>query len=395
MIKHTNPFNAGSGLRPPYLAGRNEVLNEFSQMLQNIQAGKVENMLVHGLRDVGKTVLLHEFAQICIDKKFLPVMRLQYSQKYSDPIQFINTFKHDLNNATEALSKFTKTKGKIKSIANYLKPVNIEIPGIISCEPAYDSNSGMPLEDHLAEYLLKKLKIVKENNYKGIVFLLDEFHMVKNKEEKNWYILTDLIGAINEVQTKNCRCSLVLCGLPTLLDNVKQARSYSERMFQSLLIDNLDEASARKAILEPLKKIKHSFSNEVVSLIIKDTDRYPYFIQFFAKEIIEHTNKTDIQLRDYKKIRGAIMSKLGKDFFEYRMKVLSTSQNNVLYSMASMKEMKIEFSSILQVSNIAKGPLSNQLKRLEEKGFIFRPQRGIYQFTMPLFKEYLLTKSTK
>ena len=347
---------------------------------------------MYGLRGVGKTVLLDKFAQICIDKKFLPVIRFQYSQKYSDPAQFVNAFKLDLDNAVERYSKIERTKEKIQTVAKYLKPTNRGIPGVVSYEPSYDYDNKAPLEDSIAEYLIKKWKIVEKNNYNGIVFLFDEFHTVNDVKDKSWYVLTDLIGAINNVQTDNCRCMLVLCGLPTLSANVKRARSYSERMFRSLSISNLDELSACKAISEPLKKTKYSFDDKLISTIVEDVNQYPYFIQFFAKEIIDRIDKTKIQLKDYKKIRGSIMLKLGEDFFEHRMKVLSINQNNVLYFMAPMEETEITFSSILHATNMAKGPLGNQLKRLEEKGFIFRPRRGIYQFTMPLFKEYLLTK---
>ena len=58
MSNHANPFRPGSGLQPPYLAGRDEELTRFPQMLQEIQEGQVRNLMVQGLRGVGKTVLL-------------------------------------------------------------------------------------------------------------------------------------------------------------------------------------------------------------------------------------------------------------------------------------------------------------------------------------------------
>ena len=263
-----------------------------------------------------------------------------------------------------------KAKERIQAVVNYLKPANIGIPGMISYEPSYDYNNRMPLEDYLAEYMIKKWNFVKKKDYHGIVFLFDEFHTVRDVKEKSWYVLTDLIGAMNEVQKKNCKCSLVLCGLPTLSVNVKLARSYAERMFQSVSIANLDKVSAQKAILEPLKKTDYSFSDELVSSIVKDADRYPYFIQFFAKEVIDHIDKTVIELEDYKKIKGLIMTKLRQDFFELRVGPLSVGQKNVLYAMASTQETNITFSTIIHTSNIPKGTLTKDLRRLEGKGWI-------------------------
>jgi hypothetical protein len=66
-----NPFNPGSGVPPPYLAGRERHLEAFERALESIEDGHVENMIVHGLRGTGKTVLLTEFNKIRI-KKWVP-----------------------------------------------------------------------------------------------------------------------------------------------------------------------------------------------------------------------------------------------------------------------------------------------------------------------------------
>ena len=40
MPSHANPFRPGSGLQPPYLAGRDGELARFSQMLQQVREGQ-------------------------------------------------------------------------------------------------------------------------------------------------------------------------------------------------------------------------------------------------------------------------------------------------------------------------------------------------------------------
>ena len=72
-MEASNPFNPGPGFEPPYLAGRDRELEDFSHMLCNVNRGHIENMLIHGIRGVGKTVLIGRFAQICEQNGFLPV----------------------------------------------------------------------------------------------------------------------------------------------------------------------------------------------------------------------------------------------------------------------------------------------------------------------------------
>jgi hypothetical protein len=55
----SNPFRPGAGHMPPYMAGREHELEEFRRLLK--QDIILENLVLTGLRGVGKTVLLETF----------------------------------------------------------------------------------------------------------------------------------------------------------------------------------------------------------------------------------------------------------------------------------------------------------------------------------------------
>ena len=58
-----NPYQPGAGVRPPELAGRDDDLALVNVTLQRSELGFAERGVVwHGLRGVGKTVLLNEVA---------------------------------------------------------------------------------------------------------------------------------------------------------------------------------------------------------------------------------------------------------------------------------------------------------------------------------------------
>ena len=73
MSERANPFRPGAGLNPPHLAGRELEREMFAHMLRDIKGGMIGNIAVHGLRGMGKTVLLREFEQMCRDRNFLPI----------------------------------------------------------------------------------------------------------------------------------------------------------------------------------------------------------------------------------------------------------------------------------------------------------------------------------
>ncbi|HTR69706.1 MAG TPA: ATP-binding protein [Mycobacteriales bacterium] len=67
-----NPYQPGAGVRPPELAGRDEDLALVDVALQRTELGYAERGSVwHGLRGVGKTVLLNEVASRARNRQWI------------------------------------------------------------------------------------------------------------------------------------------------------------------------------------------------------------------------------------------------------------------------------------------------------------------------------------
>ena len=67
--KFENPYRPGAGHMPPHLAGRHQEYEEFDRLLA--QTTILENMVLTGLRGVGKTVLLETFKPRAIQNGWL------------------------------------------------------------------------------------------------------------------------------------------------------------------------------------------------------------------------------------------------------------------------------------------------------------------------------------
>ena len=145
-----NPFNPGSGSKPPFLAGRDDELSLFRKLLTSITDGKNENIILTGLRGTGKTVLLDEFNKICHEKKFFPIKRSQFNSKYNDPKEFYEALKYDMSSAATMLSVKRTIKQKLGSMGSALKPKSVGVPGVFYYEPSY-TRKTIPFEvsDHV------------------------------------------------------------------------------------------------------------------------------------------------------------------------------------------------------------------------------------------------------
>ena len=60
-----NPFSPGAGDPPPECSGRDDILEQARVLLLRVKAGRSEkDLLLTGLRGVGKTVLLNVGAKL-------------------------------------------------------------------------------------------------------------------------------------------------------------------------------------------------------------------------------------------------------------------------------------------------------------------------------------------
>src|SRR5438093_6315837 len=69
MKTFKNPFKPGAGHMPPHLAGRGSETRDFLRLLE--QETILRNVVLTGLRGVGKTVLLEDWKPRAIEKKWL------------------------------------------------------------------------------------------------------------------------------------------------------------------------------------------------------------------------------------------------------------------------------------------------------------------------------------
>ncbi len=391
----TNPFNPGSGVPPPYLAGRESHLRTFEKILKSIEDGHIENVIVHGLRGTGKTVLLDEFNKTCRHTGFLPIKRSQFSEKYCNAEEFEGALKYDIRVALETFSKITWFKNKMKAGISYLKPKSVGVPELFYYEPSYAKSKNIPFEDYLRKYLEDNWSVFNNAGFKGVLFLYDEFHTVTDDKRNKQFVLSDFLAAINEVQRKNCGYYVVLCGLPNLQLNVKKARSYSERMYKSIEVGNLDHDSSRLAIEKALEGSSYTFNKEVIDSIVTDTGGYPYFLQFYGKEIVSNVETSDVSLKDYERIKPLIVKQLDSDFFEPRFELASDEEQKVLCAMSSFGDgatRNVPFEFIRKKFHITKGGASRSLIRLETKGMVYNYKRGAYRFSLPMFRSFLRRK---
>ena len=394
MSEFTNPFRPGAGHQPPYLAGREAEKTEFSRLLK--QQTILENMLLTGLRGVGKTVLLETLKPIALAEHWIWVgADINESSSISED-NISTRLCTDLSLVTSPVvisTTQTSTAGFVSTPGIAEETLTYE-----TLRSIYSGTPGLPIDKlkRVIEFVWSVL--ARDNLARGIVFAYDEAQNLADYSGKEQYPLSLLLDAFQSIQRKQIPAMLVLTGLPTLFPKLVEARTFSERMFRSVFLQSLSEADSREAILRPIRDIEAvKMSGDSVDTVIEMSGGYPYFIQFICREVYDaFISRWDKGERGSIPVQE-IREKLDTDFFAGRWAKTTNRQRELLSTIAHLENCDDEFtvqeivekSKERNVKSFSNSHTNQMLATLGSQGLVFKNRHGRYSFAVPMLGNYI------
>lgn len=391
-----NPFRPGAGTKPLYLAGRTNEQRAFAKALSPSNIS--QNIIITGLRGVGKTVLLDELRPVATQNQWLWAGN-DWTEAASVTERDVAT--RLLVDLTACLSPFvTYTESKpamgFKGVeASEIRPLNYS-----DLLEIYEKTPGFP-SDKLKAVLLHVAEILSNSGIKGIVFAYDEAQILSDKRARDQYPLSLVVDLFSNIQKYELgfQFLLVLSGLPTLITNLNEARTYTERMFHTLMLDRLSEDETREAILKPIQISKSTltFSDSTITNIVYESKGYPFLVQYICREVFDAwIGKMTVGEAPSVPMQE-ITAKLDLDFFAPRWNRATDRQQTFMQVIASLENADGEFT-IQDVSGASRELLvkpftpshgTQMMGHLAEKGLIYRTKRGSYCFAVPLMASFI------
>ncbi len=385
-----NPFRPGAGHKPPYLAGRVSETDEFRRLLK--QDVVLENLVLTGLRGLGKTVLLDTFKPLAIEGGWLWAgTDLSESSSITEERLALRILT-DVSVVTAGITVGEKVKlpigfgrealkSRVTLDYNTLEGLYKVIPGLVA--------------DKLKGVLEVVATALAGTPHRGLVFAYDEAQNLADHAEHNEFPLALLLDVFQSVQRRNMPFLLVLAGLPTIFPKLVEARTYSERMFRVVFLDRLNASESEDAISKPIQDTKCPVHLNVpsIKLIVGLSGGYPYFIQFICREVF------DAFLQGQTKVPAVeITRKLDSDFFSGRWSRATDRQRELLTVAAQLESASKEFSvqeiaeksqSLLKKS-FSPSHISQMLLNLIDAGLIYKNRHGKYSFAVPLLDQFIV-----
>lgn len=396
LSKFDNPYRPGAGHRPPFLAGRETAQRDVEAYFD--QSPILCNIVLTGLRGVGKTVLLDELRKPAGMKRWFWVgTDLSESASISEE----NLATRLLADLAVVTSGFQLTE-RIPAGPGFTQQATVVVRrmdfGFL--KGLYDSTPGLTMDK-----LKRVLEVTWESALKntgsvGIIFAYDEAQNLADHSAKDQFPLSMLLDIFQSIQKKGIPYMLLLTGLPTLFPKLVEARTFAERMFHVVTLDRLGPTDCREAINVPIKNFPIQFTDEGISTIVEVSGGYPYFIQFICRELFDFLLRGE-ELDEFRFL--SIVAKLDTDFFAGRWAKATDRQRDLMAVIATLPNADSEFSvqEIVENSKLADGKpfsgshVNQMLGSLVTAGLVFKNRHGRYAFAVPLLSQFITRQSAQ
>jgi hypothetical protein len=392
-----NPFRPGAGHMPPHLAGREKEIEEFRHLLE--QDTVLKNLVLTGLRGLGKTVLLETFKPMAMSEGWLWAgTDLSESTSISED----NMATRLLTDLAVATSSIVYTSKEKKGAGFVRRPEKVDVTlSYSTLRGIYDSIPGL-VSDKLKGTLEVVWISLKDTGYKGIIFAYDEAQNLADHTTKDQFPLSLLLDLFQSLQRKECRFMLALTGLPTLFPKLVEARTFAERMFTIIFLGPLSQKETTEAIRKPIEQ--EGCPIDILPKSIKTiwgfTRGYPYFVQYVCREVFD----VWVQALEIGKKKpppvplDEITRKLDSDFFSGRWARATDRQRELLRVIAELPNCDGEFT----VQEIIEHPTNQEpdklfggshvnqiLVALSDAGLVYKNRHGKYSLAVPLLGDFV------
>ena len=385
MDPRTNPYAPGAGTPPPELAGRDELINRVDVALDRIKAGRAaRSFVMYGLRGVGKTVLLNK-VRLDATATGIHAVTIEAPENRSLPAALAPALRASLLrlSRTEAAKEFG---GKaLRALGGFVKALRLKYNdielGVDLPSEAGLADSG-DLDHDMTELMVVVGQAAKEQGT-AVVLFIDEIQHVPEEQ------LASLIMALHAASQAQLPITMVGAGLPQLLGQMGDAKSYAERLFEFVHVDKLDLQNAEAAVRVPAERERVTYTDDAIREIVLKTGGYPYFLQEWGKHAWDVADQSPISLDDAQEATARALAELDASFFRVRLDRLTGAEKTYIRAMAELGPGPHRSGDIAACLGRKVESVAPTRSSLIRKGMIYAPNHGDTAFTVPLFDEYM------
>jgi AAA ATPase domain len=385
MDPRKNPYAPGAGTPPPELAGRDDLIERAAIALDRIRAGRAaRSLILHGLRGVGKTVLLNRI-ETDAEARLLASVQVETPEGRSLPAILLPALRVALLRVDRGRRMRANLAKAGRALAGFAKALRVKYKDIevsTDFEPERGLADSGDLDTDLTD-LLAAVGSAAHEYRTAVVLFIDELQYVREDQ------LASLIRALHSASQRQLPITMLAAGLPQLIGQMGRAKSYAERLFEFVPIERLHDKAAGAALRVPAEREGVSFAPEAIAEILRHTMGYPYFLQEWGRHAWNVADASPISRSDARRATALALAELDAGFFRVRFDRLTPTEKRYLRAMAELgpgPHRSGDIAAQLKKSVTSVAPVRNELIA---KGIIYSPAHGDTAFTVPLFDGFM------
>ena len=227
MEARTDRYAPSAGIPQPNLAERDDLLEKAAVALDRVRNGlATKNLLMVGLRGVGKTALLNRMCRDAEIRGFTTAM-VKASQDSHLPRLLVAPLYAGLTAMNRANAPNDANKSAHRALASFACTTIAGFDGL-SVNIDADAEPGVADSGHLESDLgdlLTALGHAAKSQSTAVALFIDELQRVEKPQ------LAALIAALHRTAQQRLPVILIGAGLPQLVAQVAEAKPYAERLF--------------------------------------------------------------------------------------------------------------------------------------------------------------------
>jgi hypothetical protein len=273
----------------------------------------------------------------------------------------------------------------LRALAGFAKSLKVKYEDLevgldLDPEPGLADNGDLELD--LLD-LLETAGVAAGQGGTALVMFLDELQYVRENE------LAALITSLHRTAQRSLPIVVVGAGLPHLRGRMGRAKSYAERLFEFPEIGPLPADAARIAIARPAEEQGVKINKNALERIIRETQRYPYFLQEWGKHAWDAAASSPITLKDVEQASKTAVAAMDDGFFRVRFDRLTPLEKKYLRAMAELGAGPHRSGDVAEQLDRGVTSLGPTRSNLIAKGMIWSPSHGDTAFTVPLFDQFM------
>lgn len=358
--KMTNPFKPTAGAEPPVLAGRDKVIEDFVDGLDEGSGAPGRLMRITGPRGSGKTVLLTELGDIARKRGWLVVDVTAQGGLCDMLVEKLRTGNIDLDASVDV------DLGVLKAHAGTSSASGEEGRGFRETLTAAASRPGV----------------------KGVMVTIDEVQSADLKD------MTDIATSVQHLIRERKNVAFVFAGITTgVLDFLNDSALTFLRRAKAEELASIPDDEVSRALSESFEDTGLRIEGECLDAATQATSGYAFMIQLVGYHIWRMARKhaeTSIDVAREDVAEGVRKASEEYDEAVVAPALAGLSQRAVSYLLA-MAEIG-ESASAKEISEklgIPSTSLSSARRALLSRQVIEAPARGRVRFSIPRLREYL------